>query len=181
MADPTMDSFTRAMALAAITGSRCALGPALLATSRNRPNAPAWMAAAAAEMVLDKAGILPSRFRPLLLIPRALAGAWVARESLREDGADEDATAAVIGAVVAAGVASLAPVVRQALHQGTGIHDALLGLAEDFIALRLGSQATGMSPQQIQDAAKHAALEVVSQVREQIQPTGGATLVAAHY
>jgi hypothetical protein len=41
-------------------------------------------------MALDKVGIFPSRFRPPLLIPHTLAGAWVARESLREDGIDDD-------------------------------------------------------------------------------------------
>src|SRR4051794_32110192 len=94
--------FERAMALAAISGLKVALGPAFLATSRRSPNARTWVMAALGEMFLDKVGIFPPRYRPSLLIPHAISGAWVARESMRQDGADDPA-APIMGAVVAAG------------------------------------------------------------------------------
>ncbi len=78
--------FERAMTLAALSGFKVALGPAFLAASRNGPNRGAWAIAAMGEMFLDKVGIFPPRFRPSLLIPHALAGAWVARESMKEEG-----------------------------------------------------------------------------------------------
>jgi hypothetical protein len=76
------DSLERALTLAAVTGLKVAMGPALLATAQRRSEAPVLVAAALGEMVLDKLGILPSRSRLPLLLPRAAAGAWVARESL---------------------------------------------------------------------------------------------------
>jgi hypothetical protein len=71
--------------------------------------------AALGEMVLDKVGVFPPRYRPPLLIPHALAGAWVAHESLREEGVD-DPWGAAMGAVVAAGVSAVAPIVRTAAN-----------------------------------------------------------------
>src|SRR3954447_21276850 len=108
--------FARAMALAALSGSKIALGPAFFETSRRRPNAGAWVAGALGEMLLDKLEVFPARFRPSLLVPHTLAGAWVARESLKDDGID-DPSAVLMGAVVAAGVASVAPMVRIALSK----------------------------------------------------------------
>src|SRR5215218_1425763 len=91
-----MSPMQRAMALAAVCGSKIALGPAFLETSRRGPNARAWVAGALGEMILDKLGVFPPRYRPSLLIPHTLAGAWVARESLREDGID-DPVAPLVG------------------------------------------------------------------------------------
>lgn len=161
----TMTPFQRAMTLAAITGLKATLGPAFLTTSRRRPEGHGWVLAALGEMVLDKVGILPSRFHPALLIPHTLAGAWVAHESLKDDGV-HDPLAAPLGAVVAAGFASVAPMARIAARRGLGIPDPVLGLAEDYFALRLGSQATGLSMDQVANVAKES-LEVV---KEQIMP-----------
>jgi hypothetical protein len=147
--------FERAMTLAALSGLKLTLGPAFLAATRRRPESRHLVLAAMGEMLLDKAGIFPGRFRLPLLIPRTLAGAWVARESLREDGID-DAGAALAGAVVAAGTACVAPMLRIAARRGLGIPDAVLGAAEDYMALRLGAQATGVSMNQIAEIAKEA-------------------------
>lgn len=163
--------FERAMTLAALSGLKIALGPAFLFTSRNRPGASNWVMAALGEMVLDKVGVFPSRFRPALLIPHTLAGAWVAHESLKEDGVD-DPWAAAMGAVVAAGVASVAPMVRITGHKVLGIPDMLLGLAEDYVALRLGSEATGLSMDQMTDAAKGTVDEVRHHVMPALQSVG---------
>jgi hypothetical protein len=147
--------FERALALAALSGFKVALGPAFLAASRRSPNTGSWALAALGEMFLDKIGIFPPRFRPALLIPHALSGAWVARESLRRDGID-DPTGPLIGAVVAAGVSCVAPMTRIALHKGLGISDALLGVGEDYLALRLGTEATDITMGQVSEIARDA-------------------------
>jgi hypothetical protein len=158
--------FERAMTLAALSGFKVALGPAFLAASRNGPNRGAWAIAAMGEMFLDKVRIFPPRFRPSLLIPHAVAGAWVARESMKEEG-QNDPTAPIVGAVVAAGVACVAPVMRIALNKGLGVSDALLGVGEDYLALRLGTEATGMSMNQVGEIAR----EAIEDLRGQVMPS----------
>jgi hypothetical protein len=157
--------FERAMALAALSGFKIALGPAFLAASRGRSSARPWALAALGEMFLDKVGIFPPRFRPSLLIPHAAAGAWVAYESMKEDGA-EDPVVPVAGAVVAAGVACVAPIARIVLNRGLGVNDALLGVGEDYLALRIGSEATGMSMNQITGVARDA----FGELQERVMP-----------
>jgi len=161
----TNRAFERAMALAALSGLKIALGPAMLATSRRWPSRQNWIMAAMGEMVLDKLGVFPPRYRPSLLIPHSLAGAWVARESLREDGED-DPWAAVTGGMVAAGVAVAAPVVRMTINKVLGIPDPLLGLAEDYMALSCGTQVLEMPMDEITDAAR----EMFDDVKERARP-----------
>ncbi len=84
-----------------------------------------------------------------MLLPRALAGYWVAKKVMEEDGLDS-AWAAPAGAAVAAGVALVAPRVRNALQRKLGVPDALLGVAEDALALAVGSQAVGLSSSDVQ-------------------------------
>jgi len=153
------------MALAALSGLKIALGPAFLATSRRWPSRQNWIMAAMGEMLLDKLGVFPPRYRPSLLIPHSLAGAWVARESLREDGVD-DPWAAVAGGMVAAGIAVAAPIVRMTIHKVVGIPDALLGLGEDYLALSCGTQVMEMPMEEITGAAR----ETFDSVRERARP-----------
>lgn len=148
-------SVERAVTLAAVTGLKLAMGPALFASARRRPEAPVLVAAALGEMVLDKLGILPSRSRLPLLLPRAVAGAWIARESLKADGVDAPGAAA-LGAAVAAGAATIAPLVRTAGSRLFGVPDALLGVAEDYLALRLGSEAAGLEMERLPQIAWEA-------------------------
>lgn len=159
-------AFERAMALAALSGLKIALGPALLATSRRWPSRQNWVMAAMGEMFFDKLGVFPPRYRPSLLIPHSLMGAWVARESLREDGED-DPWAAVAGGMVAAGTAVAAPLVRMAIHKVLGVPDAMLGVAEDYMALNCGTQVMDMPMDQITGAAR----EMFDDVRERARPT----------
>ncbi len=168
----TMTPFERAMTLAAVCGSKIALGPAFLETSRRRPGAGAWVAGALGEMLLDKLGVFPARFRPMLLIPHTLAGAWVARESLKEDGID-DPNAVMMGAVVAAGVAGVAPLLRIALSKGLGLPDPLLGAAEDYLFLRLGAGATGTPMEQLPEIARDAVGEIGERVMPAVHALGG--------
>ncbi|GAC1471913.1 MAG: hypothetical protein NVSMB9_18540 [Isosphaeraceae bacterium] len=166
--------FERAMTLAALSGLKIALGPAFLTTARQSPNSQGWAMAAAGEMLLDKVGIFPARFRPSLLIPHTLAGAWVARESLREDGVEEP-WGAVMGAVVAAGVARVAPMIRISGHKVLGVPDLLLGLAEDYLALRLGSEAMGMSMKQVAQVGRGMVDDIGEQVMPALESIRGST------
>jgi hypothetical protein len=163
------DGFGRAMVLAALCGSKIALGPAFLRARRRHPHTAAWVAAAAGEMALDKVGVFPARYNPALLAPHAAAGAWVAREAMREEGVPDDPTVPILGAVVAAGVASLLPMARVILSKGLGVPDPLLGVAEDYMFLRLGSRATGMSMAEIKQTAVSSAEELTEQARPALQ------------
>lgn len=156
----------RAMTLAAISGLKVTMGPALLETSRRTSRSNNWMLAALGEMVLDKVGLLPPRYRPMLMIPRALAGAYVARESMRRDGVADDQSVPIMGAVVAAGVAGVAPIARLALNKGLGVNDAVIGLAEDYLALKFGGEAVGLSLEDIGEAAK----EAIGDLRDKVAP-----------
>jgi hypothetical protein len=163
--------FERAMTLAALSGLKMALGPAFLTTARRQPSRGAWVAAAVGEMLLDKVGIFPARFRPALLIPHTLAGAWVARESMREDGGDEN-QAALMGAVVAAGVACVAPMVRIAASRVLGIPDIVLGAGEDYLALRLGTEAMDLSMDRLPEIVKESFEEVGDRIMPALHSVG---------
>ncbi|MEO6809536.1 MAG: hypothetical protein ABI353_10545 [Isosphaeraceae bacterium] len=161
----TNRSFERAMALAAVTGLRAALGPALVASAYRRPERRALATAALGEMVLDKVPGMPSRSSLPLLLPRALAGAWVAKTVMEEEG-DSSPWAMPMGAVVAAGVAVLAPKVRGLLKFVLPFPGPVLGLAEDYLALRIGGEATGLT----MDDMKQIACESLDDVKAQIGP-----------
>lgn len=161
----------RALTLAALSGLKITLGPAFLQTSHHKPNAKYWVMAALGEMLLDKVGVFPSRFRPMLLIPHTLAGAYVAHQSLQEDGVDDHTTVAM-AAVVAAGTACVAPMIRIAASKVLGIPQPILGIAEDYLAIKYGSQALGLSMQQVTDAAKDAVGDVTEGVRPALASAG---------
>lgn len=168
----------RALTLAAVSGLKTVMGPALFAMARRREGWKLLAAAAVGEMLLDKLPFLPSRRSLPLLIPRALAGYWVANETLKEEGID-DPQGAAMGAAVAAGVATFAPMVRTLLSRGLSIPDALVAAAEDALALKLGGEAVGMDYQQIADSAREAlagltdeARPLVDDLRERLHLTG---------
>ncbi len=148
-------SHEKALMLAALSGFKIALGPAFLRASQRSKSTSGWAATALGEMALDKLGVFPARYRPILLIPHTVAGAWTAHESLKEDGEDDPAIVAA-AAVVAAGVTVTLPILRIALHKGLGIPEFILGFAEDYLALRVGSQAVGMSMEQIGQVARES-------------------------
>ena len=155
----------RALTLAAVSGLKATLGPALLETSRRSSKSNNWVLGVLGEMALDKVGLFTRRYRPMLMIPHAIAGAYAARESMRRDGV-EDQSIPIMGAVVAAGVASVAPIARMALNKGLGVNDAVLGLAEDYLALKFGGEAVGLTMEEMGDAAK----EALGEVRDKVAP-----------
>jgi uncharacterized membrane protein len=161
-------SMERALKLAVVTGLRAALGPALIARAQHRPEQQHLAAAALGELVFDKLPFVPGRDTLPSLIARGLAGAWVAGKCAEEDGADADPWAAPLGAAVAIGVAVVAPKVRRSLGWTLGIPQPVLGLIEDYLALRLGTEAVGLS----MDEVTHAAMETVDDLRERFQLDG---------
>ena len=168
-------SFERAMKLAVVCGLRAALGPALVAAKYNRPERQNLAMAAMGEMVLDKMPLMPSRAALPLLLPRAFAGAWVAKTVLEEEGGAQDQWAMPVGAAVAAGVAVLAPRIRGLLHV-LGLPQPLLGLAEDYLALRLGGDAVGLS----MDDLKQIGGQTVGELRDMVQPALQSVGVGSH-
>jgi len=162
MADAT---FEKAMKLAVVTGLRSMLGPALVARAANRPEQKNLALAALGEMVADKLPLVPSRDTLLPLLVRGLAGAWVARTLQEEEGGD-DPWAIPLGAAVAMGVAVAAPKIRRTLTATTGVSDAFLGLLEDYLALRVGSEAVGIPMNELTEIARGS----VDDLRERFGP-----------
>jgi hypothetical protein len=72
------------------------------------------------------------------------------------------------------GVAVAAPKVRKTLTATTGISDAVLGLIEDYLALRLGGDAVGLSMEELQDVARGALADLKGRVEPVFQELGGA-------
>ncbi len=123
----------RALLLGVVSGLKASLGPALISAARDRPERKMLAMAAMGEMVLDKLPFLPSRSRLPLLLPRAFAGYWSAKQSLEKDGVQEGSTA-YTAAAVSAGVAMFAPMIRATVRKVLGVPDAFVGAAEDYLA-----------------------------------------------
>lgn len=149
-------SMERALKMAVVTGLRAALGPALVARAQHRPERQHLALAALGELVYDKLPYLPSRDSAPSLLARGLAGAWVARKCVERDGENADPWAAPLGAAVAMGVAVAAPKLRRSLGWTLRIPQPVLGLIEDYLALRLGTEAMGLSMNQISEAARES-------------------------
>ena len=156
----TTRALERALKLAVVTGLRAALGPAIVARAQNRPERQNLAIAALGELAFDKLPFVPDRDTLLPLLARGLAGAWVATRCLEEEG-ETDPWAAPLGAAVAMGVAAAAPRLRKALGWTTGMPQPVLGLIEDYLALRLGTEAVGLSMSDMSDAAR----ETIDDVR----------------
>ena len=157
-----------ALMLAALCGFKIALGPAFLAASKRAPATKGWAAAAIGEMALDKLGVFPARYRPMLLVPHTVAGAMTAAQSLKEDGEEVDPSVVAAAAVVAAGVTATLPLVRIALSKVVGFPDIFLGLAEDYVALQLGTKAVGMSMDQVKAVARESVEGLTERARPQL-------------
>jgi uncharacterized membrane protein len=168
-------AFERAMKLAAVSGLRSMLGPALVAAAQDGPAKAGLAVAAMGEMVADKMPGMPSRSSLLGLIPRALAGAWVAKTVLEHEG-EHDPYAAAKGAGVAVAVALCAPMVRAGLRTILGVPDAVIGLAEDGLALKLGTEAAGLSLDDLRQVAEQSIGEVKERVSSGVQSIGAGSM-----
>ncbi|HXU04895.1 MAG TPA: hypothetical protein VN903_28230 [Polyangia bacterium] len=135
-------SWSRAAALAAITGSRTALGPALVARRKVRP---AWLRAAAylaaaAELIGDKLPRVPNRTAPAGLALRIVSGAGVARAIVRGRGRAAAAAALVVGAAAAFATAFVGLRLRRRLTRRLGggpVANAFAGAIEDAALLAI--------------------------------------------
>lgn len=163
-------SFEKAMKLAVVTGLRSMLGPALLARTTDRPDRTNWALAAIGELIVDKLPLIPSRDTLLPLLVRGVAGAWVAKTVMEDEGVEEP-WAMPLGAAVAMGVAVAAPKIRTTLGWTTGVPDPLLGLVEDYLALRLGTEAVGLSLDEVAQVAKDTVEELTSRVQAALPTT----------
>jgi len=90
---------------------------------------------------------------------------------MKEDGVD-DPWAPVMGAVVAAGVAAVAPMIRIAGHKALGMPDMALGLAEDYLAVKMGTQAMGLSMNDVTEATRDSMGEVGDRIKPALQSVG---------
>ena len=158
-------SMEKALKMAVVTGLRSALGPALVARAQHRPQQQHLALAALGELVFDKLPFVPGRDTLPSLLIRGLAGAWVAGKCVEQDGENADPWAVPLGAAVAMGVAVAAPKIRTSLGWTLRIPQPVLGLIEDYLALKLGTDAMGLSMEQVTDAAR----ESVGDLRERLQ------------
>ncbi len=169
-------SMERALKLAVVTGLRAALGPALIARSQNRPEQQHLALAALGEMVFDKLPFVPGRDTLPSLIARGLSSAWVASKCVEGEhegrGEAADPWTVPLAAAVAVGVAVAAPKLRRSLGWTLRIPQPVLGLLEDYLALRLGSEAVGLSMDQVSETAKAS----VADLRERFEHDGVAAL-----
>jgi len=165
-------AFERAMRLAAVCGLRASFGPALIEAAYNRQNRRNWALAALGEMVVDKLPGIPSRASLPLLLPRAASGGYVAQQVMEREGI-QDPWIAPMGAAVAAGVAALAPRLRGLIGTVLGIPSPLLGLAEDYLALKIGAEAVGMPMDDLKRIGQESFEDVqglVEQATQAVQP-----------
>jgi alpha-beta hydrolase superfamily lysophospholipase len=174
--DSSMSPRQKALTLAAVSGLKTTLGPALVMAGQRRTGWKMAAMAAMGEMVLDKLPFMPSRRSLPLLLPRAVAGYWAAKASLEADGV-EDPQACAMGAAVAAGVATFAPMVRGTASTILGMPNALMGAMEDYLALKVGGEAAGLSMDQIKQIAQEAVYgfqeevgPLIGDVRERLEP-----------
>jgi hypothetical protein len=144
---PASGGWLRAAGLAAITGSRTMLGPALAARGR----APRWLRvfaylAAAVELAGDKLPRVPDRTSALPLAMRGVSGALVARRLVRPRGRAASGAALALGAAVAGASAFTGLRLRRALTRrlgGGASAGALAGALEDAALLVVGSRIAG--------------------------------------
>jgi hypothetical protein len=164
-------AFKKAMQLAVVTGLRGMLGPALVSEAGRRPERRNLALAAIGEMLLEKLPVMPPSNSLPMLLPRAIAGAWVAKTVMESEGID-DPWSPAMGAAVAAGVASISPLVRASLSRILGVPEAALGLAEDYLALRIGTDAIGLTLDDVARIAGHSVEEVKNMILPALQSPG---------
>ena len=94
---------------------------------------------------------------------------------MRADGYD-DPWAAPMGAVVAAGVAVFAPILRNSTRRVMDVPDAFLGIVEDYAALKLGCDAVGMTMLEVGQSARESVEEVKERVLPSLQSAGAGSM-----
>ena len=129
----------RAIGLAAITGSRTSLGPALVFGRRSRRARDGMRALAAMELLGDKHPGAPNRTAPLGLGFRIASAAAVVRAVMKRRGRGPGPLA--LGAAVAVAGAFVGLKLRRALTRRLGggpLSNALAGALEDVALIAVG-------------------------------------------
>jgi len=88
---------------------------------------------------------------------------------MEREGVD-DPWAVPMGAAVASGVAALAPRIRGVLGTVLGVPGPLLGLVEDYIALKVGGEALGLSMEDLKQIGEESVEEVKGYVMSMTSP-----------
>jgi hypothetical protein len=128
-------TFSKIVALGALTGMRSSAGLATLAVAHGGLRGPVMALAAAGEMTVDKTSLVGDRIDALPLAGRAMMGAGVGALIAREQ--DQKALlGAVLGAAAAVVVAHLAYHARKRLP----VSSAAGGLLEDTLVLAIASR-----------------------------------------
>jgi hypothetical protein len=92
-----------------------------------------------------------------------------------EEGTDNPWTVP-LGAAVAMGVAVAAPKIRKTLTVTTGVSDAVLGMIEDYLALRLGSEAVGLSMDELTQVARDSVEDLRDRIKPMVQSVGAGSM-----
>jgi hypothetical protein len=74
------------------------------------------------------------------------------------------------------GVAVSAPKIRKTLRVTTGVSDTFLGLLEDYLALRLGSDAVGISMDELTQLARESVEDLTERVTPVLQSVGAGSM-----
>jgi len=140
-----MSAWLRAFAVAALTGSRTMLGPALLCRSvaRRRSLRGAVYLMAAAEMIGDKMPRAPARTAPLALGLRIASAAVVARALVRARRPVATVAGLALGAAGALCGAFAGLRLRLAMNHrlgGGAAANALAGAIEDAALIAIGTR-----------------------------------------
>lgn len=158
-------TFNSALLLGVTAGLRSMMAPALLSLAAQRPGSQRnWLLAsprtasvlatlAVGELVVDKLPFTPSRISPALLSGRLLSGAMCGAAVARED----ETGGALLGIAGALAGSFAGYLIRKGLGRASRVPDALLGLAEDGVALAVGTAAASMESDE-----QRAAYEVPS-------------------
>ncbi len=112
------------------------------------------------EAVVDKIPGVPSRASLPIMLPRAVAGGYVAKQVMDREGV-EDPWAVPMGAAVASGVAVLWPLGSGvSLSTVLGVPGPIMGLVEDYIALKVGGDALGMSMEDLKKIGEESVEDI---------------------
>jgi uncharacterized membrane protein len=148
-------SFTSAVLLGVTAGLRSMTAPASLALAQQQPGAERiWLldspraarvltTLAVGELIFDKLPFAPKRIAPAGLSGRLLSGAMCGAAVARED----QAAGALLGIAGALAGSFGGYFLRKRAGRASGVPDALLGLAEDGVAIGIGLVAASLEGQ----------------------------------
>jgi uncharacterized membrane protein len=145
-------TYTSALLLGVTAGLRTMTAPASLALAQQQPGAAKnWLLGsprtarvltilALGELIFDKLPFAPKRIAPAGLSGRVLSGAMCGAAVVDE----HQATGALLGVAGALASSFAGYAIRKAAVRASGVPDALVALAEDGLAIGIGTVAASM-------------------------------------